>query len=173
VLIATHMREVLEFLGRDPTLSYRTYIWKAALYKGPANDLFGTGFRAFWQWPYASDVMFNTNGSMGTRIGNGHNGYLDTWLELGWVGLGLVFALFCQAFYRSCKSTVLNADRAMAFFPTLLVFTLVYSMTELVILVHSELTWTLLTTGLIALDWKLYTGGMNRQTTTAASPGPL
>ena len=34
-------------------------------------------------------------------IGNGHNGYLDVWLELGFIGLGLFLLMFFTALKRA------------------------------------------------------------------------
>lgn len=69
-------------LGRDTTLTGRVDIWAEIFKIVPRFTLLGTGFGGFWGLPYTY-----------LRIGymSGHNGYLDIYVELGLVGLILIF----------------------------------------------------------------------------------
>jgi exopolysaccharide production protein ExoQ len=153
-LVAANYLQILDLLGRDPTLTHRVYIWQAAFERGLDQPLFGAGYRSFWIYEYASDVLFNTFGSGNTELGNGHNGYLDMWLELGLVGLGLTLALLLQNFLRVAAALRAGETDAAAFFGALLVFVLVYSVAEKVILEHSELVWLLFVAGSVSLKWR-------------------
>jgi O-antigen ligase len=152
-LLATNLSDVLALLGRDPTLTNRIYIWQSAYELGLERPVWGAGFRSFWIMDYASTAFYNMFGSAGTVIGNGHNGYLDVWLELGLVGLGLVFVVLLQALLRLLAYARRHADPFREFFGGLLIFILVYSLAEKVLLEHSEIVWMLFTTGLIAARW--------------------
>jgi exopolysaccharide production protein ExoQ len=85
-------------LGKDPTLTDRTSLWHEVL-KVPINPIFGTGFENFW---------------MGARLEKfwkmywwhpieAHNGYLDTYLNLGLIGLGLMVGLMLSVFRKGSR----------------------------------------------------------------------
>lgn len=147
--------DVLDIFQRDITLTNRIYVWGAAYEQGWKHPLLGVGYGAFWIETNAAAAFFNMFGSLKTLIGNGHNGYLDAWLELGFVGLGFLVLLITQAFIRLTRHLIKFDDPFSQFYGGLLIFILVYSIAEKVIFVHSELTWILFTTGLVALKWRM------------------
>ena len=158
VLLATvplYLGDVLLLLGRDETLTNRVYIWGAAFEQGWHNPVFGVGYGSFWIEGNASAAFYNMFGSGNTLVGNGHNGYLDVWLELGFVGLGLMLLLMIQAFVRVIRHLNVSDNPFAEFYGGLLVFILIYSVAEKVIFVHSEFTWMMFMVGLMALRWRL------------------
>jgi O-antigen ligase len=81
-------------VGRDPTLTGRTDLWKYLL-SMHTNPLLGTGYESFWLGPRLEFVwrkfwLFN----------EAHNGYLDIYLNLGLMGLFLLGG-FLVASYRT------------------------------------------------------------------------
>jgi O-antigen ligase len=82
-------------VGKDPTLTDRTKIW-AFLLSMHTNPVVGTGFESFWIGPRLQ--WFWNNAGLG-HINEAHDGYLQIYLELGWVGLALL-AIFLLAAYR-------------------------------------------------------------------------
>lgn len=78
---------VLEFFGRDPTLTARTDIWHYVIIAGQPTWLLGAGYGAGWQ--KAAPILA---ASPFMDPGNAHNGYLQGWLEIGVVGVGLALA---------------------------------------------------------------------------------
>ncbi|MEN3975908.1 O-antigen ligase family protein [Emcibacter sp. SYSU 3D8] len=158
VLVLTlpfYSSEVFDILQRDDTLTNRIFIWSAAYEQGWLNPVFGVGYESFWIESNAAGAFFNMFGSGNTIIGNGHNGYLDAWLELGFVGLACLAALLIQAFIRVTRYGLKHDDPMAQFYGGLLVFILIYSIAEKAIFVHSEITWLLFTTGLVATKWRL------------------
>ena len=84
-----------ESLGRDSTLTGRTPLWTALL-NMDTNPILGTGFESFWLGarPMALEGIF-------FFIPNeAHNGYLETYLSLGLVGLLLLIGLFVATFWK-------------------------------------------------------------------------
>ncbi len=80
---------VSSILGRDETLTSRTDIWRGIIDVASNNPLFGVGYGGFWG---LSEISFKIGASQG------HNGYLDVYLELGIVGIVLLSAFllsFC------------------------------------------------------------------------------
>jgi O-antigen ligase len=86
---------ILQELGRNPTLTGRTLIWKAVLAQ-PINPVIGAGFESFWMGNRMESVW-----SMSQRgIQQAHDGYLELYLNLGWIGLALLGTLIVSGYYR-------------------------------------------------------------------------
>jgi exopolysaccharide production protein ExoQ len=81
---------IIEALGRDSDLTHRVPLWQSLLATNNFDPLVGAGYEAFWLTPAAVDI------AQEFRIGNAHNGYLDTYLSSGYIGLaiwlGAIFA---------------------------------------------------------------------------------
>jgi exopolysaccharide production protein ExoQ len=110
-------------MGRDPTLTGRTAIWNLVLsLRGSA--LVGTGFESFWLGQRLVDVWTVMPG-----IQEAHNGYLEIYLNLGWVGIFLLGVLIVTG-YRRVMAAVRHDPGAgrirLAFF----VVPVIYSLTE-------------------------------------------
>jgi O-antigen ligase len=85
---------ILQSLGRNPTLTGRTLIWKAVLAQ-PINPLIGAGFESFWMGNRMESVW-----TMSQRgIQQAHDGYLEMYLNLGWIGLALLGMLIVTGYY--------------------------------------------------------------------------
>ncbi len=86
---------LVENLGRDPTLTGRTELWEQVLKLTP-NPILGTGFESFWLGKRLEKLWsmywWHPNES--------HNGYLEVYLNLGWIGV-LLLALLLVTGYRS------------------------------------------------------------------------
>lgn len=91
----------VDLMGRDMTLTGRTEIWREVL-KEPINPLLGTGYQSFWIGPRAEKYwerwIFHPNQS--------HNGYIETYLNGGLLGLGLLIVMLVGA-GAGLKKTVL------------------------------------------------------------------
>lgn len=86
---------VLVTIGRDPTLTGRTDIWNTVL--GMAgNPVLGTGFESFWLGPRLQSIW----SSYWWHPNEAHNGYIEIFINLGWIGVGLV-ATIMLAGYRN------------------------------------------------------------------------
>lgn len=94
---------LVESLGRNPTLTGRTGIWTAVL-SSAGNHLVGTGFETFWLGNRLEKVWELT----APGIQEAHNGYLEVYLNLGWVGITLLGVLIVTG-YRNVL-TVFRRD---------------------------------------------------------------
>lgn len=115
--------ELLHSLGRNSTLTGRTDIWRAVLALH-TNPLVGTGFESFW---LGSRLQFVWDTTAQPGILQAHNGYLETYINLGWVGVVLLGVLIVTgyrnaliAFYRDRAAGRLG----LAFFTASLMFSL-------------------------------------------------
>jgi len=82
---------VTGMLGRNETLTERTQIWEKALQLG-TNPLVGAGFSSVWLTQKGSDLAWEWGG-----LAHSHNGYLETYLNTGWIGVFLLFAALFAA----------------------------------------------------------------------------
>lgn len=89
---------LLQAFGRNSTLTGRTQIWAAVLAQ-PNNALIGTGFESFWSGNRMQAVWnMSQNG-----IEEAHNGYLEMYINLGWIGVLLLALLLVNA-YRNATA---------------------------------------------------------------------
>jgi len=92
---------VLGLLGRDPTLTGRTEIWKLVL-EADVDPLFGVGFYTYWMGGRAERVWEAGYAA----LNQAHNGYLETYLNNGLVGVGLLLVLLLTS-YTALRSRIL------------------------------------------------------------------
>ena len=88
-------------LGRDPSLSGRTKIWEMVIPMVP-NAIGGAGFETFWAGPRAEAVKTQCIAAGG--IGGpheAHNGYIEMYLNLGWIGVALIALILGQGYRRA------------------------------------------------------------------------
>jgi O-antigen ligase len=115
---------MVQSLGRDATLTGRTGIWKVVLALA-GNSLVGTGYESFW----LPERLLRIGDLTMKGLQEAHNGYLELYLNLGWIGVALL-ALLIVTGYRNVL-LVLRRDPSqvtirLAFF----VAALLYSLTE-------------------------------------------
>ena len=91
--------------GREMTLSGRTFLWKDLL-AFRTNPLIGVGYRSFW----LGDRMTKLWDMYPWMPNESHNGYLNVYLELGYVGLCLLVGVVYCAFRNIKKELTYNFD---------------------------------------------------------------
>jgi O-antigen ligase len=147
-IAVTHFLVVgLEAVGRDLTFSGRTTIWTHSIHAGMSHPMLGAGYRAFWTPEGASYVYAR----LWAVVGNGHNGYLDVWLELGFVGLSVFVVMFLTGISRAYSRLIKSEDIAGLFYALVMIYATIYSFTEKFLLEQSELTWMLIMVTLLYL----------------------
>jgi hypothetical protein len=93
---------ILHFLGKDPTLSGRTGVWRVVFLSIVKRPWTGFGYGAFWIGANP-EVRRLANAIGDPGLSNAENGVLQLWLELGLVGVILLFA----SLIRTCKNAVI------------------------------------------------------------------
>ncbi len=93
-------------LGRDSNLSGRTLMW-AAMLPAVSNPMIGVGFDSFWTGPNAQ--IFHHNLELlhwfhPDQINEAHDGYLEVYLNLGWIGVCLIALILTTGYRRACKA---------------------------------------------------------------------
>jgi hypothetical protein len=83
---------MITLFGKDITMTGRTEIWRDVYAVAGGFTMLGVGFGGFWIGRIAN-IPWNAH--MTWVLGQGHSGYVDTYLQLGFVG---AFLLACVAF---------------------------------------------------------------------------
>ncbi len=86
---------IVHALGRETNLTGRTDIWAAVLPVVP-NRVVGAGFESFWLGPRVEKVWSNLSRYM--HVNEAHNGYIEVYLNLGWVGLALIAVILISGY---------------------------------------------------------------------------
>jgi exopolysaccharide production protein ExoQ len=94
---------VVHGVGRNLTLTDRTNIWGTVLKLQP-DPIFGVGFESFWLGDRLLAVWRTLPGEMG--ISEAHNGYLETYLNLGIVGLSIFASMLLATYFKICRDLV-------------------------------------------------------------------
>jgi exopolysaccharide production protein ExoQ len=89
------LERVGELTGHESTLMGRMELWRQCL-AVDTNPIFGTGFEAFW----LGDRLHLLKEGRPWQPNEAHNGYLETYLNLGIVGLLMLFGLITAAFRK-------------------------------------------------------------------------
>jgi exopolysaccharide production protein ExoQ len=92
---------ILEFLGKDPTLTGRTLIWSHVMDDISERPLLGWGYAAFWVPgnPAATEIAE----ALKWTAPNAHNGLLEFLLDVGLVGTSLFVFLWARNFVMALK----------------------------------------------------------------------
>jgi exopolysaccharide production protein ExoQ len=116
---------MVESLGRDSTLTGRTRIWNMVL-DMDRSPVFGTGFESFWLGDRLQTIWDTYEG---LYLQEAHNGYLEVYLNLGWVGVTLL-ALVIVTGYRNVVALFRSdPDQGRISLP-LLVAVVLFNLTE-------------------------------------------
>lgn len=101
-------KDVVHAMGRQSSLSGRTEIW-AALIPAAANPIVGAGFESFWISP---NVIKFQRALVGwyhpESLNEAHNGYLEVYLNLGWMGVGIIALILITGYKRAVAVYKLN-----------------------------------------------------------------
>jgi O-antigen ligase len=124
VLVLGADATLVEAMGRDATLTGRTELWEQ-LGRMVVDPVLGAGYESFW----LGERLEKLWSIYWWRPRQAHNGYLETFLNLGWIGVAIVAALIVRG-YRNIaaafRGSYATARLQLAFF----IVALVYNVTE-------------------------------------------
>ena len=124
VLIGGVNNSALTAIGRDATLTNRRSVWDIAL-SYTVNPWLGSGFENFW----IGDRLKAIVRAIGAGLNQAHNGYLEIYLNIGWIGLAALLGVIIVGYRNVIKSLRAPPEMSglkLAFF----LICLVYNITE-------------------------------------------
>lgn len=127
-------------IGKERTLTGRTEIWAGLIESIKMNPWLGNGYGVYWLNPLGPSYYVRLELEWG--IPSAHNGWIDTWLSIGALGVGL-FAFFfllttILAFDRLRKG---GTETYWVILSTVMFFA--FSMSESTILQQNDLSWVM------------------------------
>lgn len=128
---------VFQLLGRDATLTGRTDIWSALVGIIEARPLFGYGYGAFWD--IGSEPAYQVRLATEWLVPTAHNGWLETALSIGLVGLAGLVLNFILVLGRSLRLALSNWTGVFAL--GVLAQFFLFSMSESIALQQNAIVW--------------------------------
>lgn len=141
-IIATNWFEILESIGRDPTLTGRTYIWEYALESIKHNYLLGHGYSTFWIPGIGNASEASRQYFQGVWVPpHGHNAFIDVLLSTGIFGLLFLVISFVSSYFGTLRNILFSRRLEDMWHLALLHFLIIYSMTETIIVTETSVFW--------------------------------
>ncbi len=94
---------LVESIGRNTTFTGRTAIWQCS-FSMVRNVIVGEGFESFWLGHRLTDVERCVN----QGLNQAHNGYIEIFLNLGWIGVVLLVIILITAYRRGTAAARLQ-----------------------------------------------------------------
>jgi O-antigen ligase len=125
--------DIANALGRQSNFSGRTDIWDAVLPAVP-NSIVGAGFESFWMSP-SVQIFQRTLLASGWYpplvkvLNEAHNGYIEVYLNLGWIGVCLITLILIDGYGRAYRAFRRSPELGSLFLSYIAIGA-VYSITE-------------------------------------------
>jgi exopolysaccharide production protein ExoQ len=113
-------------LGRKTNLTGRPDIW-AAVIPLARNPIVGAGFESFWLSNEVHERLWQV--LPGLPLNEAHDGYIEVYLELGWVGVALIACILIDG-YRRSVAVFRRGSAWRGLFIAYIVSAVVYNLTE-------------------------------------------
>jgi O-antigen ligase len=125
--------DVADALGRQSNMSGRTEIWAAVIPAVP-NSIVGAGFESFWISPNVQIFQRTLLASgwyaaLVDDLNEAHNGYIEIYLNLGWIGVFLIALILLGGYRRAVRAFQHDPELASLFLAYIAIAG-VYSITE-------------------------------------------
>jgi exopolysaccharide production protein ExoQ len=99
---------IVTALGRNMTFTDRTPLWSILVELGMREPLFGYGYSGFWTTSRLNSIVLQAG-----EFNQGHNGYLEIFVEGGLVAIGLMTVLLLSVFRKIQKDGLLEYDHGV------------------------------------------------------------
>ncbi|BAZ08392.1 O-antigen polymerase [Calothrix sp. NIES-4071] len=152
LFLLTYWVDLLTSLGRDATLTGRTYIWGTALTRLMERPFLGFGYSAFWA--PGSRYALQASRALGSDWipPHGHNGFVDLAVDVGLIGLSLFFITYFTAFAQSLKQAYATKKPEQLWPLAFLTFLAMNNVTESCLLYLGNMYWVLFITIVLTVN---------------------
>jgi O-antigen ligase len=142
--------QISYFIGKDSTLTGRTDIWRLVMVSIVKRPILGYGYRGFWNGLQGESA----NVSLGDKwiVPGGHNGFLNLWLDLGGIGLGLFLYSLAKTFKNAVLCLRFNKSSYIAWYLCIVFLTVISNIDESTILEPNLLPWIMYVLACIGLS---------------------
>ncbi|NER78128.1 MAG: O-antigen ligase family protein [Leptolyngbya sp. SIO1D8] len=137
---------VVDLLGKDLTFSGRTDIWTLAIEKGAERFWLGYGYSGFWTSSESAEILNSTwalsKAGEGSRF-HVHNGFIDLFLQLGMLGLGLFSISFFMTLFRLIMLLARTHQIEFLCLAQILILKILFNITETITILSGNIFWPL------------------------------
>jgi exopolysaccharide production protein ExoQ len=154
----------------DSSLTGRTVIWDFANYEIGRSPLVGWGYQSFWLVP-DSPAVVEAPGWV-KMMPNAHNGYYDTMLEMGYVGLGFLIVFIIATLHAIGRVADRDPARGLLML-SLALFIILYNFFESLWMRGFEFLWVVfvIVAAEIGLYWRPFPLRRVRYRSRSPRPG--
>jgi len=132
---------LLGWLGRDPTLSGRTLIWRQVWVFIAQRPWLGWGYEAFWRGTQGE--AFRVVAAVRFMVFHAHNGFMEIWLDLGLAGLALFALSYVRAWRRLWPALRRGEVQRVMWVVFVLALIVLYDLDENTLLTYNGIFWVL------------------------------
>jgi len=151
-LVAGQYENILRVIGKDPSLTGRTGIWAAVLMSCLKHPITGYGYRAFFGTAGLQGEGANVDVAAGWMVTGAHNGFLEVWLDLGGLGLGMVILSFVKAVKDSIYCLrQREVTQYTDWYICIIFLTMISNLDEQTVLIPNYLAWVIYIVACIGL----------------------
>jgi len=131
---------LLELIGKDRTLTGRTDIWDALLRSIKEKPWLGFGYGVYWLEQLGPSYYVRLQLQWG--IPTAHNGWIETWLSVGFVGVLIFAMLFIWASILAFQRISRGGVETYWVILVLAVF-FIFSLSESAVLQQNDFSWVI------------------------------
>jgi O-antigen ligase len=138
-------------IGKDATLTGRVDLWQLVLPYGDKRPWLGYGYAAFWNEnsPMTQEIWRILNSY---KPPHAHNGWIETYLELGLTGCFIVAIQMIQMLVTAARGSSLGRDVDSPYMLLIVVMMLIFNMVEADLIRAPALFWPFLIIGPVAMS---------------------
>ena len=131
---------LLDLIGKDRTLTGRTDIWDALIQSIKQKPWLGYGYGVYWKDQLGPSYYVRLQLQWG--IPSAHNGWIETWLSIGFVGvMAFAMLLFWSAILAFQRISRGGAETYWVILVLVIFF--VFSLSESAILQQNDFSWVI------------------------------
>jgi len=138
VLFMTIPDELFGVIGKDATFTGRTDIWEQLIIAIKEKPILGYGYGTFWQDPLGPS--YNLRQTLQWGVPTAHNGWFETWLSSGMVGVIMFSVLYIITLILAFDRIKRGGVEAYWVVLSVLMFGM-FSLSESTILQQNDLSW--------------------------------
>ncbi len=131
---------MFDLIGKERTLTGRTDIWNGLIDNIKAKPWLGHGYGVYWLDPLGPSYYVRLNLQWG--VPSAHNGWLDTWLSIGALGVAVFAFYFLFTIILALDRIKKGGTETYWVILSTMMF-LMFSMSESTILQQNDLSWVI------------------------------
>nr|WP_245218840.1 O-antigen ligase family protein [Rubellimicrobium aerolatum] len=147
IFLGSFLLPMLEALGKDATLTGRVPLWDLVDEEIGRHLLLGFGYQGFWT--EGNVAAWNIWSLVGWQAPHSHNGYRETLLSFGLLGLVLLAVLLAVALRQGVRLHLARPQDQWLWLNVLAGVFLVMNLTESLFLDAGAFPWTLFATAVL------------------------